>query len=374
MRLLAGALILALPALAAAQPSPTSRAARGKDKFEFSVRLQGARADEALRIPHAGDAEYVGDATAALRYRRGWKRSSFSLGAQAGAERYSRRSELGRLDYAGEGALDVGLSRRTTLALGQTYVSAYTRDIAALADSGLVLPLVVANRAESTGRLERLGSHWQSTFEVRYRRVDFPSGDLASGSEVMVNPSLWRRLGRSHAVGVGYLFERGWARAFSGDVHGGIMGVSRRAAKGLGYRLEAGGAYSQRSRKSMAIGAAELSLTRRKDRVSARYERGIQEAFGLSRQVLTDLFSLSVSRRIARPLSLGASGTFGINTDPADRTFRYRSDTYTGALQWAVTKDLSAGAGWSYWRSTFAKDVVTPSSRGWVSLGYRLGW
>jgi hypothetical protein len=191
---------------------------------------------------------------------------------------------------------------------------------------------------------------------------------------LVVTPSLWHKLGRAHSIGVEYVFERAWGGAFGGDVHGGVVGVSRRPGKGWGYRVEAGGAYSQRSRKSTAIGAAELSLTRRKDRVAARYERGIQEAFGLSRQVLIDLVSLSISRRIARPLTLAASGTIGINTDPADPAFRYRSDTYTGALQWAVTKDLSAGAGWSYWRSTLGRDVATPSSRGWVSLGYRLGW
>jgi hypothetical protein len=370
------ALVLVLLTSAAVQPSSVSAAPspRRRDKFNLSLVVRGSRDSNPLFVQSTADPQFIGDAGAHLEYRQGWKRSVFSLGAQGSAQRYSDRSDLGHFDYGGQAAFDVRLSRRMSLSGSQTYVSAYTRDIPAFAEAGLVLPLVVAHRAESTVRLERLGSRWQPTVEAHYGRADFPSGALEAGTELAITPSLWRKLGRVHALGAAYVFERASRGAFDGDVHGGLVGITRQKAKGLGYRLEAGAAYVPRTRKSTAIGIAELSLTRRKDRVAAHYGRGIQEAYGLSRQVFTDLVSLSLSREVVRRLSLAASGAVGINTDPADRTFRYRSDTYTGALQWAVTKDLSAGAGWSYWRSTFAKDVVTPSSRGWVSLGYRLGW
>ena len=253
------------------------------------------------------------------------------------------------------------------------YSSSYTSDTNALADNGLVLPLVVTNRAESTVRLERLGSRWQPRFETRYERFDFPSGSVPNGEELVITPSLWRKLGRVHAIGVAYVFQQGWSEAPHLRVHGALFGLGRRPAKGFGYRFEGGGAYLEDG-TTTAIGIAELSLSRRHTRLAARYERTVREGFGLGRLVFADVASLSISRDLARRLTFVARGTAGINTDPSDPAYRYRSDTYSGVLQWAVTRDLSADAGWSYWRSASGTEEPTPSSRGWVSLGYRLGW
>jgi hypothetical protein len=370
------ALVLAVagPCAAQAPSASPSPSARNRSRFEFSLRVQGAYDDNVFRTAAEVDG-YIGDASAGLAYSRQSRRSSLQLEGQATAERYKEYGELSRIDYAGRGALNLTVFRRTTINLNQTYASSYTRDIPALANEGLVLPLVVANRAESTLQVGHpLSSRWRVDLDGRYERVFFPDQQLSNGEELTVFPSLQRRFGRSFSVAIGYAFQESRSGGLDDQAHGVLGGIRRRPPKGVGYLLLGGAAYLPQTQTTIGIGTGELSFNRKKDRAAARYERGIKHAFGLGRQVISDLFSFSVSRDLARSLTLQGTGTIGINNDPADPDFRFRSDTYTGSLQWAVTAELSANAGFTHWRSTLGRGEVTPSNRGYVSLGYRVGW
>jgi Putative beta-barrel porin 2 len=361
------------PAAAQAPAASPSPLARGRDAFELNLGLQASYDDNVLRTVPAGGGQYIGDATAGLGYRHQWKRSWLSLGGQAGAQRYSRIDGLSRIDYAGRGLLALTLSRRTKVTFGQGYTSSYTRDIPELAASGLGLPLVVANRVESTLRLERpLMPRWQLEADAKYERLDFPSRLLAGGAELAVAPTLNRRRGRHGWITLGYSFEQGWSEGQSDRVHGVLAGLRRNPPRGLGYLVLAGDAYLERGGRNTPIGTAELSITRRQGTLVARYDRRVRHAFGLGRQVVTDLLSLNVSRGLSRRLTVAASGTIGVSNDPREPAFRHRSDTYRGLLQWAVSRAVSAGAGFEHWRSSLGGGVA-PSNRGWVSLGYRVG-
>jgi hypothetical protein len=361
----------------AASPAPApspSPSAPARDRFEASLRLQGSYDDNVLRTEPRGEGQYVGDATAALGYRHRWRRSWLSFGGHASAQRYSIARRLDRTDYGGEGTLALTLFRRTKLTLDQTYASSYTRDIPALASAGLVLPLVVANRAESTVQFERpFASRWRFDTDAQYERVDFPSRALSKGEEVTVFSSVHRRLRRHHWLTLGYEFAQGWSSGLDGArVHGILAGIKRQPPRGFRYVLLGGDAYLEGTHEHVPIGTAELSLNRRQDHVTVHYDRRVRHVFGLGRMAVTDLVSLDLSRNLTRHLSLGATGTMGIHNDPRDPGFRFRSDTYTGLLQWAVTSDLTAAAGFSHWRSTVGRGLVTPSNRGWFSMGYRV--
>jgi hypothetical protein len=336
--------------------------------------LQASYDDNVLRTVAAGGGQYIGDATAGLGYRHQWNRSWLSLDGQAGAQRYSRIDGLNRIDYGGRGTLALTLFRRTKLTFNQGYTSSYTRDIPALAASGLGLPLVVANRVESTLRFERpLTTGWQLEADAKYERLDFPSRLLARGEEVALFPTLNRRLGRHHQLAVGYAFEQGWSQGLDDRAHGVLAGVRRNPRRGLGYLFLAGDAYLESGHRNVPIGTAELSMTRRKSALTARYDRRIRHAFGLDRQVVSDLVSLSLSRAVSRHVTVAANATLGVNDDPRDPAFRYRSDTYRGLVQWAMSGVVSAGAGFEHWRSTLGGGFVAPSNRGWLSVGCRLG-
>ena len=367
-------LVAAVPAAAQAPSASPSPLARGRDAFEVNLGLQASYDDNALRTVPAGGGQYIGDATAALGYRHQWKRSWLSLAGQAGAQRYSRIDGLNRIDYGGRGTLALTLFRRTKLTFNQAYTSSYTRDIPELAASGLGLPLVVANRIESTLRFERpLMTGWQFEADAKYERLDFPSRLLAQGEEVSLFPTLNHRLGRHHWLTFGYAFEQGRSQGLDERAHGVLAGVRRSPPKGLGYLFLAGDAYLEGSHRNVPIGTAELSVTRRKSALTARYDRRIRHAFGLDRQVVSDLVSLSLSRAVSRRLTVAANATLGVSDDPRDPAFRYRSDTYRGLVQWAVSRTVSAGAGFEHWRSTLGGGFVAPSNRGWLSLGCRLG-
>jgi len=300
------AIVLAVTGPCAAQtpsasPSPSTRT---RSRFEFSLRLQGAYDDNVFRTAAEVDG-YIGDASAGLSYSRQSRRSSVQLEGQATAERYREFGELSRIDYAGRGALNLTVFRKTTVNLNQTYASSYTRDIPALANEGLVLPLVVANRGESTLQVGHpLSSRWRVDLDGRYERVDFPSQQLSNGEELTVFPSLQRRFGRFFSAAMGYAFQESRSGGFTDQAHGVLAGVRRRPPKGVGYLLLGGAAYLPETQATIGIGTGELSFNRKKDRAAARYERSIKHAFGLGRQVVSDLFSFSVSRDLARSLSL----------------------------------------------------------------------
>jgi len=369
-------LFLAAAVPAAAQPPSASPSPlpRGRDAFEVDVKVQASYDDNVLRTVRPGGGQYIGDATAGLGYRHQWKRSWLSLAGQAGAQRYSEIDGLNRIDYGGRGTLALTLFRRTKLTFNQGYTSSYTRDIPELAASGLGLPLVVANRLESTLRLERpLMTGWQLEADARYERLDFPSRLLARGEELALLSTLNHRLRRHHWLAFGYSFEQGWSQGVDQRAHGLLAGVRRNPPKGLGYVLLAGGAYLGGSGRTVPIGTAELSLTRRKSALTARYDRTIRHAFGLDRQVVSDLGSFSLSRAVSRKVTVAANATLGAGRDPRDPAFRYRSDIYRGLVQWAVSRTVSADAGFEHWRSTVGGGLVAPSNRGWFSLGCRLG-
>jgi len=363
--------VLAAPSLAGAQ---TARRPP-KNQFELSLQAQGSWDQNIFLTPADGGGQYLGDLTAGLGYLRRARRSSLTLGAQATAQGYAEQGTLNQVGYAAQGGLSLTPSRGTSFALNQTYVSAYTRDIARLGQAGLVLPLYVAQQAETTLSAERrLSSRWAAGLDGSYVRIHFPSGALIDGDELSILPSLRRTVGRHTAIVANYGIQQARATGVGTRVQGATLGIMRRPPRGFGYVLTGGGAYLERSRALLAIGTTELSLTGRKANVVGRYERKIRQAFGYGREVATEMVALRVSRTLARPLTFSAGGTLAVNSDPGDPTFWFRSDTYSAGLQWALTSELSAAGTCTYWRNDNARTPPVSSTRFSMSLGYRMHW
>jgi hypothetical protein len=372
--LVSAAFGLALPALA-----PTAAAGpavpREKDHFELFLSAQASTDDNVLQTEAGSGREYLGDLGARVQYRHRWTRSWFRLGAHGGAQRFADRSDLSRLRYGGEAYLAVSPSARTSLTAEQTFLSTYARDLQSLVESGVALPLEEANLAESRVVIERrLRGRWTVGAEGTFRHLEFPDRRLADGDELGMEVSARRRLRLSRVASFTYAYQHGWADGFEEGSHAATAGLARRPARGFGYDLRAGAAYLAGPGRLTAAGGAEMSVTRRRGRVAARYDRRAHHALGLARQVISDVVGLDVSRRLSRRATVTAGGPVGFNSDPRDGEFRYRSDVFSADLDWALTRDLGARGGCSYTRIDSEAYEASPSTRCSVSLGYRMQW
>jgi hypothetical protein len=356
-------------------PATTIVPPREKDHLELFVSAEASTDDNVLQTETPPDRAYLGDVSARLEYRHRWRRSWFRLSGHGDFQAFAGRDDLSRIAYGGEGFLALAPSRNTSVTARQIFESSYARDLRALVDAGVALPFEIANLAESDVRVERkLSPRWSADLEATYRHLDFPSGRLVDGDEFVVSPGLRRRLRRSRMLSFSYLYEEGRSAGLGDHAHGVLAGISRSPSDGLAYDVRGGMAYLAAADTLTPIGGADVAVNRRKNRLGARYERRVQHALGLGRQVVTDLLGLTVSRTLHRRLAASAAGTFGLNTDPADPSFRYRSGTYSADLDLVLGADLGARAGCTHTRIDSQAYVAGPSTRCSISMGYRMAW
>lgn len=315
--------------------------------WSMEVGLRGGFDDNPRFNTEQPEGSWLGGFQGKGSYTGTFSKGTLGLSGDASMLRYKDASDLNQFTYSGLGLGNFKLSPRTTFQFSQVYTSTLTGYAKALTDEGLVLPQVLVHRLDTTANLSRQATPQTSLgANLRYERNSFPNGELVDGSEFGIGASGTRRLNAKHNVSAAYTFEISASQGQQLDRHvlsGGWNAVLRpRLSAGatlgaVNYETVANG-----DRRWSPEGTASLSWAYPRWTVDARYTHSVSQAFGLGRDRLADVASLTVARKVSKTVDLGGSYVYSLNRDPSDDTAQFTSQAYGADLRWLFTRKFVA--------------------------------
>jgi hypothetical protein len=326
-------------------------------------------------------------ANVTLTHAKRSSRGTMALSASTFGSVYHGKSGLNSVNYSGATTGSYDLAPRTKFRSGLLVASTYSPESSFLGGEGLILPLSRAFTVSGTGGLvQRLGARTSAGVDARYDRVRFteveggPVG-LPGGETLLLSAFIAPQVSPHDSLNLGYQFQRSDS---SGSANGDTQSISLGWSRLLGRRFSAnasgGASHFKLLGNSSANpgwtfrGDAALSARFRRSSLVARYERGIDQAFGFGRDRLADVVTASYGVTASRKVRLSAAGTYGLTRDPVDPLFRFNTQSAEADMSIAVSRriDLSTGYVFRRNRTDGVPDVIGHAFT--VSLGYSREW
>jgi hypothetical protein len=374
--LTAALLCAALPAGAQVPVEP--RAPQG---FTFTAQVDESWESDPILQSRDEPSSFVTRTGGGIAYQGAGRRSTLSIGANGGGVFYHSIPGYDSYYYAGTLSWQQRLGPRTTFVLSESLINDYARRSGLLLESGLVFSLVRA----FTSRTDALLGHDFSPrtrieMHAGYDYVRFLSGDLLDGRQLRAGMTLSRTLPARSSLGLAYGFGRStkkpqpdqdthsasavWSKAF-GRNNSMSASIGATALK----RLDGSWTVTPTGRANVSIADPRTGLI-----VTMRYERQVNQAFGLGVERVADLLAVALSRPIGRKLSCAAGYGYGLSRDTGtDVTpFSFATHNANGNLRYAVTRTFAVDFGYAYFRSAY----YTPPINNHVAqlgLTYRRG-
>jgi hypothetical protein len=315
-------------------------------------------------------------------------RGTLALSADGWGALYHAASGLNGINGTAATSGTYELGPRTTFRAGATGSSVYAPESQALAAEGLILPLSRSQSISGTmGVLQRLGTRTVLSTDVRYDRFAFSRADdeefpdpasPQGGSLLVFATALAPRLNQNDSLVLGYDFQRSETGGRHAGTHGLSLGWSRIIGRRLAASASAGVSRFQLvtdSTKGWAFrSAAGLSAVFRRSALDAQYTRSIDQAFGFGRDRLSDIVSAGYTVRASRRVRLRAGGVMGLTRDPRDPSFRFVTQTATGALSYTLGRRIDLVTAYDFSRNDPEAGLAVSRHVFGVSLGYTREW
>jgi hypothetical protein len=363
------------------EPAPAQEA---KPSFNLTLGL-GEMWDTNVEFADVGSSatgDLITRPTLKVEWLHETPRLNLTLFGGGGGAVYREVSDLDHFNYLVGTSGTYVMSARSSIRFGETFNTAYAHDVPLLAESGLVLPVVLTHSNLATGDLVyKTSEHTTATISARQESYDFNTTGLTSGSIVGLGPSLaWQATARDN-FSISYLYR--WSTALSGRTDQlqtllatwtGTLTPQLKLALGLG------GSHLQPGDGTPAPGlqpegAATLTYSAKQSSFSAGYSRTLSQAFGLGREREVDLIAAHYARNLTRSLVATAGFAYGWNHDPLDPTFRLNSQNRDFELRYALRPRLSLGSSYSYRRNDFTVPALpVTGTRITLDLGYGVTW
>jgi hypothetical protein len=310
---------------------------------------------------------------------RSWAstRSTMTLLADASQSSYPNASGLNTLAYNFGVGASYSATRRLVFSFSDAVVSGRGQDSQLLTSSGLVYAqTIVRTNAFSVGMTYDVSPRTHVTTSVGGTLIHFGSESIQGASTLAPRIAVTRQLTRSQTMGVTYGTTLSSA-ATAGDVQGllatwqGNFGssISVTASGGVRpYKLP-----GQGQQYSPGGGVGFGARMGRSGVMSAKYERAVETASGLTGTHLSHRFDASYGASAGRRLSLDLSFGYGLNTYPQDSALKLSGGTLTAGAHYRLVQNLSVSAGYGIWKSINGPASVT-GTRGNASVGYSVSW
>ena len=314
-------------------------------------------------------------------------RGTMALNANTFGSVYHGRSGLNSVNYSGAASGTYDLGPRSTFRSGLSIASTYSPESSILAGEGLILPLSRAFTITGTGGLvQRLGARTSAGVDAHYDRVRFtdveggPQG-LTGGETLLLSGFIAPQVSPHDSLNLGYQFQRSDA---SGRANGDTQSISLGWSRVLGRRFAANASGGATHFKLLGNSSANPGWTFRGDAgftarfrrssLVARYDRGIDQAFGFGRDRLADVVTAAYAVTASRKVRLSASGTYGLTRDPVDPLFRFNTQSAAADMSIALSRRIELSTGYTFRRNRneALPDVIGHAFS--VALGYSREW
>jgi hypothetical protein len=345
------------------------------------LRLGGSWDDNPRFLPEAdGHAKYLGTGGGGLSFNRRGSQGALSLSGDAWLVRAQSGADLDRVNYSGALSGSYRLSPRVTTSLRGTYGRSDSRESTVLTSSGLLYAFTrtstITGATELAWQMSRRNS---ALARVGYEDVSFEASPLIDGAFLTTSATLSHQLGPTSAIGLSYAFQATTRRGPGRPNHAAFASWGGRMGRVWSLALSAGATYRvplQRGGDAWTTyGSADLTGHFRQGAVTLRYSRSLGLAYGLGEQRLADVASGQASRKLGRSVELSLSGSWAVNRDPDNITYRLKSYSARGSLAWSLSRrfDLQGGYYWS--RSRPAASGSTLASQGvYLSTSLWMNW
>lgn len=314
-------------------------------------------------------------------------RGTMLLNASSWGSVYHGESQLNSVNFSGATRGTYALAPRTQIRGGVSVASTYSPESSILAGEGLLLPLSRALTISGTGGLsQRLGARTSAGLDARYDRVRFSEVEaglpgLPGGEVILVAASLAPQVSPHDSLSLGYQYQRSdtGSRA-SGDSHSVSLGWAHVIGTRFSADASAGATRFQLLGDPTAEpgytfrGSAAFSARFRRSDLSARYERGIDQAFGFGRDRLADVVTATYGVIATRKVRFRLLGMYGLTRAPHDPLFRFTTQSAGADMAVAVARRLELSLRYTFRRSSTdaAADILGHAFG--VSLGYSREW
>jgi hypothetical protein len=311
-----------------------------------------------------------------LTYVRARPESQLSLAGRGAGVFYHGVEGRDRFNYAGAADWTRRLSPRTAFQLSDSLVSTYSQGPQALADVGLVYPLVLSRSNHATASLTRdLSLRTSATADLGHDWVNFDGapelvGGTAFGAGLRVN----RQLGVRTSGWVGYRFSDNRTQRRHWVGHAGSLGVARVLSTTWTGSAHAGMThvgFAQASRWR-AVGGLGVAARFRRDTFSLQYTRSVDQAFGFAFLRAADTVRAAYGRTLAEQWSLYSVGVFSRGRDPFGGSFNYKSGAATAGLSYDPNRKLGLSLDYT-WRYRRLGVGAGAGSHG-LSAAVNYGW
>ena len=256
--------------------------------------------------------------------------------------------------------------------------SGYAQDAGLLVEAGLLYPKVFTRTNSAASQLAYdLSPRSQVRVSGSVQTFSFDSNAFTSGSSYVINASWTRRVSSSQTLGVswGQTFFSNTIRDIQGllgtwqaslsstvviDAQGGVRPYTLPGEDG--YIFTAGGRVHISWRPTPS------------GTFNARYERAVEQAYGLSGTHLGHRFSAGYEEKFGRRVTANADVNYGINYYPQDPDHKLAGRSFTSTLNYLFAQNLMATTGYSLWvrRETGQPEATT--YRVTMSLSYVWSW
>ena len=367
-------------------PSPVAGAPAGEQaprppRWAFRLRLQESYDSNAEFTDAEGTGSFEDQVGAGLTWRLVGRRGELSLSGDGWGRRYHSVDGSDGFNYLGGLSGSHRFSPRVTGRVRGTFSDNVTRYDRQLVEAGLQLPLTRTQTIDAGASLAfQLSAKTTLTTEGRYERARFDAAELTDGEQLAAGASLARALSAADRISLNYAL-RHIRRQDDEDrqVHDVFAGWNRTLVRRLTAELLGGvsirPAVEALEARTDPYGSAALSYGFQHGSLQARYSHTLGEAYGLGRERVADVVSASLERRFGRRVDTSVGASYGFSKDPADPTFRYRTQSGSAGLGVLLARELRLLASYGVSRSR-ERDSAEPvvSQFGSLSLVYGVEW
>jgi hypothetical protein len=314
-------------------------------------------------------------------------RGTMALNANTWGSVYHGESELNSVNFSGATRGTYAFAPRTRFRGGLTVASTYSPESAVLVGEGLIVPLSRAFIISSTGGLvQQVGSRTSAAIDARFDRVRFSEieGDQPGppgGELILLSAALAPRISPHDSLSLGYEFQRSdTGSSANGDSQSVSLGWSRIIGTRFTANASAGATRfkllgSRSAEPGWAVrSSAGLSARFRRSSLTARYDRGIDQAWGFGRDRLGDIVTASYGLTASRKVRFNLMGTYGLTRDPIDPLFRFITQSAGAQMAIAITRRLELSTAYTFRRNSADREEDIIGHAVGVSLGYSREW
>lgn len=313
------------------------------------------------------------------RLDRAWSGPRGNLLLSGGGQGFLYRtaSDLNQFAYGGDASGSFLFSPRATIRLSESFRTTYASELAALTQTGLLLPPVVTRANTARGDFSyNVSRRTTLSLDLQHEMVSFDAPPLVPGSKIAAGAAFNHELNRTDAVGAGYQFQR----MIVEDEHSNTQTLDARWTHAFGAtahaRIRAGATRFQlltapSSPRTTAVGGASVDARWGRQAIDAQYDRYVDLAYGLGRVRINELLFARYSLLLTSDLGLDLRGVQGWGRDPADPSFALTTTDVVAGLRYALSRNLALAGNYSFRRISESPFLPVSSQGAALFLSYR---